>query len=80
MDVPESTPTILDLSSDEMLQLFQAEARRRVAEHLASGQAVYSSGTGPEADHLYMHTPDGCVVEYRVAPNGRRMLVADRAS
>lgn len=80
MAATDPTPTILDLSSDDVLHLFRAEARRRVAEQLASGQAAYSSGIGTEAGRLYVHTPDGRLIEYRVAPDGQRTFLGDLAS
>ena len=79
MDEQTDVPHILDLRGDELEVLFRAEARRRVAAQLGSGEPVYSSGIGPEADHLLVRTPDGRLRRYRVQSDGQRLISDDVA-
>jgi hypothetical protein len=47
MDARDGTPRILGLTSDEIVELFQKEARLCVAWLLERGEPVYSSGKSP---------------------------------
>lgn len=66
-----------ELSDEELEAIFRTAVQRQIARQLAAGHPVYSSGTGPDADKLYVHTPDGQRLQYEVTEDGRRVIVRD---
>ena len=61
----------------ELLRVASAGVQRIVAAQSQAGYPTYYSGTGDQADRLFMHLPDGRRCEYRVHADGVREIVRD---
>jgi len=60
---------------DRLMQRFRIALKEDLVQQLAAGQPTYYGGTGADAGKLFMHTPDGLHLEYRVRPDGTREIV-----
>jgi hypothetical protein len=80
MDDEEPAASLADLTAEEITRLFRAEAQARVAALLQAGRPVFCGGVGANADRLFMRTPDGRLVCYRVGSDGERIIVDDHVA
>jgi len=67
-------------SRDELVRCVQDGVERLVDAQLAGGHPIFFSGVGPDAQRLFMQTPDGQRSEYWVGADGSREVLRDDAS